>query len=178
MAVSLPMTDTKLLLSSFPPPSKPSLHRSYFGSPVLVKPFLRGTLCISRAGPESADSLGELFSRAESLFYTIADAAVSSSDAVASATTDTKQNSDWLSGITNYMEFVLKVRCSRVSWIFFVDIAYASNLPPFLLALKLIRFCIYFACLLRLSLYYICIELPSWDIVMQFDQSNVLNSDS
>ncbi|CAM8984200.1 unnamed protein product [Rhodiola kirilowii] len=49
--------------------------------------------------------------RAESLIYTIADAAVSSSDAVVEAGGGggVKQSSDWLSGITYYMESVLKV---------------------------------------------------------------------
>ncbi|XP_010248757.1 PREDICTED: ALBINO3-like protein 1, chloroplastic [Nelumbo nucifera] len=46
-----------------------------------------------------------VFGKAEGFLYTIADAAVSSSDSVNGA----KQNSDWLSGITNYLETVLKV---------------------------------------------------------------------
>jgi len=59
--------------------------------------------------PEDAEGLlRELFGRAEGLFYTIADAAVSSSDTVAASAT-AKQSNDWLSGITNYMETVLKV---------------------------------------------------------------------
>ncbi|KAG6426751.1 hypothetical protein SASPL_110984 [Salvia splendens] len=56
--------------------------------------------------PENAEFLiKDLFGRVEGLLYTVADAAVSSSDAVST----TKQNSDWLSGITNAMEVVLKV---------------------------------------------------------------------
>ncbi|XP_042503193.1 ALBINO3-like protein 1, chloroplastic [Macadamia integrifolia] len=47
----------------------------------------------------------QLFGRAEGFFYTIADAAVSSSDSVSVS----KQNGDWLSGITGYLESFLKV---------------------------------------------------------------------
>ncbi|XP_043724823.1 ALBINO3-like protein 1, chloroplastic [Telopea speciosissima] len=56
--------------------------------------------------PESAETLvRQLFGRAEGFIYTIADAAVSSSDSV----TATKPNGDWFSGITGYLESVLKV---------------------------------------------------------------------
>lgn len=55
---------------------------------------------------ETAEGLArELFGRLEGLIYTVADAAVSSDAAVESS----KQNGDWLSGITNYLETVLKV---------------------------------------------------------------------
>ncbi|EPS58270.1 hypothetical protein M569_16546, partial [Genlisea aurea] len=59
--------------------------------------------------PESSEmAIRDLFGRVEGLLYTIADASVeSSSDG---AVTAAKQNSDWLSGITNTMEVVLKVR--------------------------------------------------------------------
>ncbi|XP_041012138.1 ALBINO3-like protein 1, chloroplastic [Juglans microcarpa x Juglans regia] len=79
------------------------------------KPSLRGSLAVARLGfnsgffpgPDSVESVvGELFGRAESVLYTIADAAVSNSDTV---TSTTKQSNDWLSGITFYMESVLKV---------------------------------------------------------------------
>lgn len=51
---------------------------------------------------DSADAVvGDFFGRVESVIYTIADAAVSASEA--------KQSGDWLSGITNCMESVLKV---------------------------------------------------------------------
>ncbi|XP_068665234.1 ALBINO3-like protein 1, chloroplastic isoform X2 [Aristolochia californica] len=46
----------------------------------------------------------EMLDRAESFIYTIADAAVS-----ADSTNVSKQSSDWLSGITNYLETVLKI---------------------------------------------------------------------
>lgn len=58
---------------------------------------------------ESVDELvREVLGRAEGVIYTIADAAVSSSDAVA-AGQGSKQSADWLSGITNTLESVLKV---------------------------------------------------------------------
>lgn len=89
------------------------------------KRFLRGSLSIARFGfqpgflPEPDDAevvIRELLARAEGFFYTIADAAVSSSDtAITTTTTAAKQNNDWLSGITNYMETVLKVLLSETS---------------------------------------------------------------
>lgn len=55
---------------------------------------------------ETAEGLSrELFGKLEGLFYTVADAAVSSDAAAQSS----KQNGDWLSGITGYLETVLKV---------------------------------------------------------------------
>ncbi|KAE8023591.1 hypothetical protein FH972_009268 [Carpinus fangiana] len=94
------------------------LHRTYHN----YKPFLRGSMAVARVGfnspgffpdPDTAESLvRDLFGRAESVLYTIADAAVSSSDGVTGAT---KQSSDWLSGITYYMESVLKVLKDGIS---------------------------------------------------------------
>ncbi|KAJ4960806.1 hypothetical protein NE237_020716 [Protea cynaroides] len=78
------------------------------------KSFVRGTVGVIRSAlnpdsfpdPESAETITrELFGKVESFIYTIADAAVSSSDSVVA----TKQNDDWLSGITGYLESVLKV---------------------------------------------------------------------
>lgn len=106
------------LLPPFPAPKSPLLHRPSLAAFSRSKPFLRGTLCVARLGfrpdPEIAESaIRELVGRTESLIYTIADAAVSSSDTVAGTTSAAKQNNDWLSGIANYMEAVLKVRlCS------------------------------------------------------------------
>ncbi|CAJ1853564.1 unnamed protein product [Sphenostylis stenocarpa] len=80
--------------------------------------FLRGSLSVARFGlkpgflPEPEDAEGvlrELFARAEGLLYTIADAAVSSSSDTVAASATAKQSNDWLSGITNYMETILKV---------------------------------------------------------------------
>ena len=48
----------------------------------------------------------ELLMRAEGFLYTIADATVSADPAVAT----TQQNRDWLSGLTDGMESILKVR--------------------------------------------------------------------
>ncbi|TVU44095.1 hypothetical protein EJB05_03527, partial [Eragrostis curvula] len=57
----------------------------------------------------SADA-GELLSRVEAFLYTVADAAVSASSEVAvESGGGTKEAGDWLSGITNSMETVLKV---------------------------------------------------------------------
>ncbi|KAA8529679.1 hypothetical protein F0562_034221 [Nyssa sinensis] len=98
----------------------PLLQRSHCVRLSHHKPFLRGTLGVARFGfrdvqfpdPDSAEGLiRDLFGRAEGFLFTIADAAVSSSDSV----TSTKQNSDWLSGITYYMESVLKVLKDGIS---------------------------------------------------------------
>ncbi|RRT66305.1 hypothetical protein B296_00039258 [Ensete ventricosum] len=75
--------------------------------------LLRGSF-VARVGPatylpdfEAAEGLArELFGRVEGLVYTVADAAVASSDAAAESS---KQSGDWLSGITYYLETVLKV---------------------------------------------------------------------
>uniref|UniRef100_A0A7N0T9L6 Membrane insertase YidC/Oxa/ALB C-terminal domain-containing protein n=1 Tax=Kalanchoe fedtschenkoi TaxID=63787 RepID=A0A7N0T9L6_KALFE len=59
---------------------------------------------------DGVEGLKEVLRRAESLVYTLADTAVSSSDAVVGGGGEgAKQSSDWLSGITYYMESVLKV---------------------------------------------------------------------
>lgn len=61
--------------------------------------------------PETAELFfKDLLTRTEGFLYTVADAAVSGSvDTVVDTTESVKQNSDWLSGITNGMETVLKV---------------------------------------------------------------------
>ncbi|GMP82546.1 hypothetical protein CsSME_00036799 [Camellia sinensis var. sinensis] len=87
------------VLSSFPDRTRtinPLLHRTHHLGLSNHSPFLRGTLSLVRLGVENL--LRHLFGRSESFLFTIADAAAS-----------TKQNSDWLSGITFYMENVLKV---------------------------------------------------------------------
>ncbi|XP_062110530.1 ALBINO3-like protein 1, chloroplastic [Humulus lupulus] len=91
----------------------------YFGFAPLPKPGLRGSLAVAKLGfkpeffpdPDSAEGfVRELFGRAEGLLYTVADAAVSSSSVSTSDTVTTaKQSGDWFTGITNYMETVLKV---------------------------------------------------------------------
>ncbi|KAK7280927.1 hypothetical protein RIF29_08503 [Crotalaria pallida] len=121
------------LLSLLSPSSPNLLNRTNNNNPLFHRPhsnyafsastststkqFLRGSLSVARFGfhpgflpePDSAGHvIRDLLGRAENLIYTIADAAVSSSDAAA-VTSTAKQSNDWLSGITNYMETVLKV---------------------------------------------------------------------
>lgn len=92
-----------------------SLHRNYF-SFSNHKPFVRGSVGMVKFGfrpPQSslhdfdgADGLIQhLFGKVEGLLYTVADVAVSASETI----NESKQNGDWLSGITNLMESVLKV---------------------------------------------------------------------
>lgn len=60
----------------------------------------------------SASIMKNMYDRVEGFLYTVADAAVSGSPDMVSAANSAetaKQNSDWLSGITNTMETVLKV---------------------------------------------------------------------
>ncbi|KAJ4894671.1 hypothetical protein Rs2_21465 [Raphanus sativus] len=75
-----------------------------------------------------SDSGGSIRDHAESLLYTIADAAVSG--------TTTKQNNDWFTGIANYMETILKVLKDGLST---VHLPYSygslSFYSPFLLRL-------------------------------------------
>ncbi|KAI3467634.1 hypothetical protein Pfo_024297 [Paulownia fortunei] len=109
-----------LVLSPFPGRTRtlnPVSHRTHFSNFTIQTPFLRGSLGVARFGlgqvpvpdPENAELIiKDLFGRVEGFLYTIADAAVTSSDTVDAVGT-TKQNSDWLSGITNAMEVVLKV---------------------------------------------------------------------
>ncbi|KAL0364257.1 UNVERIFIED_CONTAM: ALBINO3-like protein 1, chloroplastic [Sesamum angustifolium] len=95
----------------------PVSDRTHFSNFTIQRPFLRGSLGVARFGlgqvpfpdPEDAElMMKDLFGRVEGFLYTVADAAVASSDKVDAVAT-TKQNSDWLSGITNGMEVVLKV---------------------------------------------------------------------
>ncbi|XVF43833.1 hypothetical protein PTKIN_Ptkin02bG0072000 [Pterospermum kingtungense] len=99
-------------------PPNPLLNRTQFSGFPAHRPFLRGSLSVAKLGfkpglfpdPDASEGvIRELFTRAESLLYTIADAAVSSSDTITATSATTKQNNDWLSGITNSMEAVLKV---------------------------------------------------------------------
>ncbi|XP_052204916.1 ALBINO3-like protein 1, chloroplastic [Diospyros lotus] len=111
-----------LVLSPFPDRTKPGnslLHRTQFLGSSSQRPFLRGTLAVARfelnrapfLDPDGAEALLRgVLGRAEGLLFTIADATVSSSSPAASdAATSVKQSGDWLSGITYYMESVLKV---------------------------------------------------------------------
>lgn len=97
----------------------PSFRRVHWDNLSFRRPLLRGELGVARFGfgkvpfpdPENAAGIIQhFFDRAEGFLYTVADAAVSgSSDVLDSTTSATKDNSDWLSGITNGMESVLKV---------------------------------------------------------------------
>ena len=63
---------------------------------------------VAALGPADA---GDLLGRVEAFLYTVADAAVSAEPVAAAADGGTKEAAgDWLSGITNSMETVLKVR--------------------------------------------------------------------
>lgn len=125
MSTSLPSSLPNLVFSPFSDRTRTSnllLSRTQFASLSTHKPFLRGSTCVARFWfkpglfPE-LDGAGEgmikdFFGGAGSILYTIADAVVSNSDIV---TTTTEQNNDWLSGITYYMESVLKVCFFRFS---------------------------------------------------------------
>jgi len=97
------------------------LHPTHLPKPLIP----RGSLCVARFGlkpgffpdPDKAEAvIKDLFGRAESIVYTIADAAVSNSDQVVDSSTT--QNSDWLSGITYGLESTLKV-CLVLFFCFF-----------------------------------------------------------
>lgn len=114
-SISLKPTTNLILLSSFSTSRVLHFRRSRFShSP--SSPRYR-TLVAQfgfRPGsfPDPGDSLDFIKDHAENLLYTIADAAVSSSEtfeSVAGTTTTTNQNNDWFSGIANYMETILKV---------------------------------------------------------------------
>jgi YidC/Oxa1 family membrane protein insertase len=140
MATTIPPYGPNLALAPAPFPARTTttsrpllLHRAYHN----YKPFLRGSMAVARAGfnspglfpdPDAAESVvRDLFGRAESLLYTIADAAVSSSsDSVTGAT---KQSSDWLSGITYYMEVVLKVGKRKILISLILNGAAKENSP-------------------------------------------------
>lgn len=108
------------VLSPFPDRTRtlnPVLHRTYFSNFPIHRPFLNRSLGVTRFGlgqsqfpdPDGAgEVIKDLFGRVEGFLYTVADAAVSSSSDTVNTVTTT-QNNDWLSGITNGMETVLKV---------------------------------------------------------------------
>lgn len=109
------------VLSPFPDSTRfrtinPILRRTQVGNLTKHhKPFLRGTtLTVARFGPGQVqfpdpENFRGLIDRAEGIIYTIADAVVSATpDSGITTTASTKQSNDWLSGIANYMETVLK----------------------------------------------------------------------
>ncbi|KAF5793646.1 putative membrane insertase YidC/ALB3/OXA1/COX18, membrane insertase YidC/Oxa1 [Helianthus annuus] len=109
------------VLSPFPDPTRsrianPFHRRPQFGSfSKNPKPLLIGrTLTVARFGlghvqfPDP-ENFRELIDRAEGVLYTIADAVVAANpDSGVTTNAGAKQSSDWLSGISNYMETVLK----------------------------------------------------------------------
>lgn len=60
-------------------------------------------------GPHLEAAAHEMLGRAEGFLYTVADAVVSSATDPAAVVEESKKSSDWFSGITSYMETVLKV---------------------------------------------------------------------
>ncbi|CAH2033990.1 unnamed protein product [Thlaspi arvense] len=116
MASSISLKPTNLLLSSFSTGRFLHFRPSRFSHRPSSSSTCRRTLVAQfgfRPGsfPDPGFSLDLIKDHVESLLYTIADAAVSSSDTFepVAGTTTTNQNSDWFSGIANYMETVLKV---------------------------------------------------------------------
>ncbi|KAJ4848737.1 ALBINO3-like protein 1, chloroplastic [Turnera subulata] len=117
MAPYLSTTLPNPLLSPFPDRTRPRQDPAFHRTPHFPaqKTLLRGSLCVARFGfqlpdPDSSEALvRDLFGRVESIFYTIADAAVANSDTVTDVTTKQNSNNDWFSGITYAMESVLKV---------------------------------------------------------------------
>lgn len=93
------------------PGSNPFLHNpTQFGSLSHHRPFLPRTLCVTKFGSgqlPDPEIIKDLFGKAESFLYTVADAAVSASPATESV--PNSKNNDWFSGISNYMETILKV---------------------------------------------------------------------
>ncbi|XP_050375104.1 ALBINO3-like protein 1, chloroplastic [Argentina anserina] len=76
--------------------------------------FLRPSFPVARlnfgSGPiPDPDEFKELLTKAESLLYTVADAAVSAQSSTENLTSTKQSSNDWLSGITNYLESGLKV---------------------------------------------------------------------
>src|SRR4051812_33156801 len=87
-------------------------------SPCLCKPLInphlpfsfsrrtRGELLVARSGfshhlPEFGTAAGEILGRTEAFIYTIADAVVSSAADPVAIVEESKQKSDWFSGITD-----------------------------------------------------------------------------
>lgn len=68
-------------------------------------------------GLDSSVDIGAIFTRAESLLYTIADAAVVGADSAVSADSSAVQKSGgWFGFISDGMELVLKVRVKKLNY--------------------------------------------------------------
>ncbi|KAL6547476.1 ALBINO3-like protein 1, chloroplastic [Orobanche minor] len=122
MSTLLYSVGPNLVLSPFPGRTRtvnPFYRRIHFSNTALSQRLdLRRSLVLARFGlgqvpvpdPEDAELIiRDLFGRVEGFLYTVADAAVNSSDTVDAVSTTKHNNSDWLSGVTNAMEVVLKV---------------------------------------------------------------------
>ncbi|AEE30540.1 OxaA/YidC-like membrane insertion protein [Arabidopsis thaliana] len=110
MSSTISLKPTHLILSSFSTGKVLQFRRSRFSHTPSSSSSRYRTL-VAQLGfrPDSFDFIKD---HAENLLYTIADAAVSSSEtfeSVAGTTTKTTQSNDWFSGIANYMETILKV---------------------------------------------------------------------
>ncbi|XP_010480670.1 PREDICTED: ALBINO3-like protein 1, chloroplastic, partial [Camelina sativa] len=116
-SISLKPTTSLTLLSSFSTGKVLHFRRSRIThSPSSSSSYRYRTLVAQfgfRPGsfPDPGDSFDFIKDHAENLLYTIADAAVSSSETFESVagTNSATKNSDWFSGIANYMETILKV---------------------------------------------------------------------
>ncbi|KAE8707278.1 hypothetical protein F3Y22_tig00110384pilonHSYRG00243 [Hibiscus syriacus] len=107
----------------------PLLNRTQLAGLSARREFLSGSLPVAKFGfkpglfpdPDALEgAISEVLTRAEGLLYTNADAAVSSSDTIMTTTASTtKQNNDWISGITNSMDAVLKVLQDGLSTLHF-----------------------------------------------------------
>lgn len=125
MATSISLKPTNLLLSSFSTGKVLHLRRSRFSHRPSPSSSYRRTLVAQFGFSPGSVSLDLIKDHVESLLYTIADAAVSSSETFDSfsgttTTTTTNQNSDWFTGIANYMETILKV--IKVSLFFLLEV--------------------------------------------------------
>ncbi|KAK9707476.1 hypothetical protein RND81_07G200000 [Saponaria officinalis] len=84
---------------------------THFSNPRITPPITVAKFGFLNSGQlPDPENVKELFGRVEGILYTLADAAVSNSDVVDSSSSSvSKQNGDWLSGITSSMESILKV---------------------------------------------------------------------
>ncbi|CAJ2667955.1 unnamed protein product [Trifolium pratense] len=137
--------------------------------PPSTKRFLRGSLSVARFGfqpgflPQPDDTefvIRELYNRAEGFLYTIADAAVLSSDTVVNtAIASSEQNNDWFSLITNYVETVLKILKYGLSTL---HVPYAYGFAIIMLAV-----------LLKAAIFPLARKKVEYDMAMQSLQLNL-----
>lgn len=82
-------------------------RQGFNGSGLLVRSSMEQLETVEAASQLVSGSFPELVARAEGILYTLADAAVSADPAVVDAAQ--KPNRDWLSGLTDGLESILKV---------------------------------------------------------------------